>query len=81
MTCQAMKIKLEPTAVDTRTPRGKDSLKKGPHFRPQFGDGVCAAVPKRRPEEAKRGKNNGPERDPKKTPKRVNSGTPQNGEK
>ena len=44
MTRQAMKIKLEPTAVDTRTPRGKDSLKKGPHFGPQFGGGVCAAV-------------------------------------
>ena len=41
---QTMKIKLEPAAVRTRTPRGKDSLKKGPHFGPQFEARVCAAV-------------------------------------
>ena len=41
---QTMKIKLEPAAVGTRAPRGKDSLKKGPHFGPQFGAGVCTAI-------------------------------------
>ena len=77
---QTMKIKLEPAAVGTRAPRGKDSLKKGPHFGPQFGAGVCAAILKWHPEAAKRGKSTCPERGPKKTPKRVNSGTPQNNE-
>ena len=50
---QTVKIKLEPAAVGTRAPRGKDSLKKGPHFGPQIGGGVCAAVPKWHPEAAK----------------------------
>ena len=77
LTRQAMKIKLEPTAVDTRTPRGKDSLKKGHQFGPQFGAGMCAAILKWHPEAAKRGKSTCPERGPKKTPKRVNSGTPE----
>ena len=77
---QTMKIKLEPAAVGTRAPRGKDSLKKDPHFGPQFGARVCAAILKWHPEAAKRGKNTCPERGPKKIPKRVNSGTPQNSE-
>ena len=77
---QTVKIKLEPAAVNTRAPRGKDSLKKGHHFGPQFGAGMCAAILKWHPEAAKRGKSTCPERGPKKTPKRVNSGTPQNSE-
>ena len=44
MAGETMKIKLEPAAGGTRTPRRKDSLKKGPHFGPQFGARVCAAV-------------------------------------
>ena len=75
-----MKIKLEPTVVGTRTPRGKDSIKKGPHFGPQFGAGVRAAILKWHPEAVKRGKSTCPERGPKKTPKRMNSGPPQNDE-
>ena len=77
---QTMKIKLEPAAVGTRAPIGKDSIKKGPHFGPQFGAGMCAAVLKWHPEAAKRGKSTCPERGPKKTPKITNSGTPQNSE-
>ena len=73
---QTVKIKLESAAVDNRMPRRKDSLKEGPHFGPQFGAGMCAAILKCHPEAAKRGKSTRPERGLKKTPKRVNSGTP-----
>ena len=77
---QTVKIKLEPAAVNTRAPRGKDSLKKGHHFGPQFEAGMCAAILKWHPEAAKRGKSTCPERGPKKTPKRMNSGPPHNSE-
>ena len=80
MARQTVKIKLEPAAVGTRAPRGKDSIKKGPHFGPQFEAGMCAAILKWHPEAAKRGKSTCPERDPKKIPKRVISGTLQNNE-